>query len=273
MLEICTNAVTLSSLLPLASVVLVVVVGLPHLPCWQAVEQHSHDLPMHWRLHLVPLRFAPQPGKRTRVTKSEMVRTRFDSSFQSNWIYTPATYIVYNAIVRITKGRHKELIPEGCSIRLVVENTNGTVGSSGNRFPNDIHRLGLRSGTLEESTVPSQDLLRSVSSKFVESRSGKDNGVVWETWIGQYKVLLTSRKTVHELKVRSHQRRRFGLFSFVILNGRLRVLCGLIIRKERTGRATLRYYLLRMFRDVVLDQKTEPLIFPLETSHLFLQRL
>mmetsp|Transcript_5013 Transcript_5013/g.13324 ORF Transcript_5013/g.13324 Transcript_5013/m.13324 type:complete len:218 (+) Transcript_5013:2022-2675(+) len=87
--------------------------------------------------------------------------------------------VVDDAIVGVTKCRDEELVPERCSICLVVQDARRAVRSRGNRFADDIHVLRVGPRTLEEAAVASEHLLLRVASELVESRRRENDGVVW----------------------------------------------------------------------------------------------
>ena len=101
----------------------------------------------------------------------------------------------------ITKGSNKELIPEGGTIHTVVEQADAHVISLLNGITNVLNSLGISFGTLQETAVTSQDLVKGISGEIKESLGRIDNWVVRKGRIGNHKVLLGSLKGLDEGKV------------------------------------------------------------------------
>ena len=105
--------------------------------------------------------------------------------------------VVDHVVLRIPQRSNKELVPKGCSVGLVVEQTNGSVDTLGNALADHVHRSLVSSGTLQEAAITAQHLVESVSSQVQKALAHVYNGIVGQGGIGNGKVLLRAGQCRH----------------------------------------------------------------------------
>jgi len=98
----------------------------------------------------------------------------------------------------IAKSSNKELIPKGRTVHTVVQETDRHVVTLLNGLTDAFHMLRVGFGTLEETAVASQNLIKRVARQVEETLRGVDNGIVGKTGIRDHKVLLGSLEGLDE---------------------------------------------------------------------------
>lgn len=112
---------------------------------------------------------------------------------------------VDDIVLSVAQGGDEELIPEGSSVGLVVEKADGRIDALPDTLTNDINGGLVGARSLQEAAVTPEDLIEGVSGKVEEALRHVHDGIVGKTGVGDCKVLLRSRQSLHEAEIGLHE--------------------------------------------------------------------
>mmetsp|Transcript_6595 Transcript_6595/g.19461 ORF Transcript_6595/g.19461 Transcript_6595/m.19461 type:complete len:293 (-) Transcript_6595:1266-2144(-) len=110
-------------------------------------------------------------------------------------------HVIRDVPRRVPEGGDEKLVPEGGAVNAVVEQADAHVGPVLDGASNLLDGLGIRLRTLQETAIPTEDLVECVASEVEEALGRVHDWIVGERRVCDDKVLLCCLKGLDEREV------------------------------------------------------------------------
>mmetsp|Transcript_4445 Transcript_4445/g.17497 ORF Transcript_4445/g.17497 Transcript_4445/m.17497 type:complete len:292 (+) Transcript_4445:155-1030(+) len=135
-------------------------------------------------------------ARRQRTAAREVFRKRF--ILQGGKV-AHHTHEVADTSRPVVDGGDVQLVPEGLSVRAVVEHQLGALLACAHRPAQTRDCLLVRLRALQEAAVPPEDGIPAVSRRFQEARGGEDDGVVRKVRVGDAEAMLAQNDALRHV--------------------------------------------------------------------------